>query len=165
LAVLGHPREGLWAAGAAATQRPDRLPGVGSSSHVPALPGMTEVELAAADVWATGISPDSYPTQFLRDDLDAMGVLPADQLLGVPDGSRVLIAGAVTHRNARPPAQGVTFIEHRGRDRAWSTCSARRGVEPAPQAGADGVGLLIRGQVQNATGAVTVIAERMAGSR
>ena len=28
-------REGLWAAGAAATQRPDRLPGVGSASHVP----------------------------------------------------------------------------------------------------------------------------------
>ena len=27
-------REGLWAAGAAATQRPDRLPGVGSSSHI-----------------------------------------------------------------------------------------------------------------------------------
>ncbi len=54
-------REALWAAGAAAAERPDRLPGVGSSSSVPALPGMTEVELAAADVWATGVSPDSLP--------------------------------------------------------------------------------------------------------
>ncbi|OBH44825.1 error-prone DNA polymerase, partial [Mycobacterium mantenii] len=63
-------REALWAAGAAATQRPGRLPGVGSSSHIPALPGMSELELAAADVWATGVSPDSYPTQFLRADLD-----------------------------------------------------------------------------------------------
>lgn len=103
-------REGLWAAGAAATARPDRLPGVGSSSHVPALPGMTEVELAAADVWATGVSPDSYPTQFLREDLDAMGVIPADRLLEVPDGSRVLIAGAVTHRQRPATAQGVTFM-------------------------------------------------------
>lgn len=34
---------------------------------------MSELELAAADVWATGISPDSYPTQFLRADLNAMG--------------------------------------------------------------------------------------------
>ena len=76
-------REGLWAAGAAATQRPDRLPGVGSSSHIPSLPGMSELELSAADVWATGISPDSYPTQFLRDDLDAMGVVPAEKLLSV----------------------------------------------------------------------------------
>jgi len=41
-------REGLWAAGAAASERPDRLPGVGSSSHVPSLPGMTQLELAAA---------------------------------------------------------------------------------------------------------------------
>src|ERR1700677_3356846 len=70
-------REALWAAGAAATPRPERLPGGGSSSHVPSLPGMSEVELAAADVWATGISPDSYPTQFLRSDLDEMGGVPA----------------------------------------------------------------------------------------
>ena len=45
---------------------------------------MTEIELASADVWATGISPDSYPTQFLREDLDAIGVIPADQLLKCP---------------------------------------------------------------------------------
>src|SRR6201999_2032191 len=38
-------RSALWAAGAAATQRPDRLPGVGSSSHIPVLPGMRELEL------------------------------------------------------------------------------------------------------------------------
>src|SRR6476660_8384311 len=103
-------REGLWAAGAAATQRPDRLPGVGSSSHIPALPGMTELELTVADVWATGISPDTYPTQFLRSDMDEMGVLPAEALLSVPDGDRVLIAGAVTHRQRPATAQGVTFI-------------------------------------------------------
>jgi error-prone DNA polymerase len=154
-------REGLWAAGAAATQRPDRLPGVGSSSHVPALPGMTEVELAAADVWATGISPDSYPTQFLRDDLDAIGVLPADQLLGVPDGSRVLIAGAVTHRQRPATAQGVTFMnieDETGMVNVLCTPGVwnrhRKLAQTAPA-------LLIRGQVQNATGAVTVIAERM----
>ncbi len=71
---------------------------------------MTELELAAADVWATGVSPDSYPTQFLRDDLDALGVVPADQLLSVPDGTRVLVAGAVTHRQRPATAQGVTFM-------------------------------------------------------
>jgi error-prone DNA polymerase len=154
-------REGLWAAGAAATQRPDRLPGVGSSSHVPVLPGMTEVELAAADVWATGISPDSYPTQFLREDLDAMGVLPADRLLSVPDGSRVLIAGAVTHRQRPATAQGVTFMnieDETGMVNVLCTPGVwTRHRKLAQTASA----LLIRGQVQNATGAVTVVAERM----
>jgi error-prone DNA polymerase len=155
-------REGLWAAGAAATQRPDRLPGVGSSSHIPTLPGMTELELAAADVWATGISPDSYPTQFLREDLDAIDVVPAAQLLSVPDGTRVLVAGAVTHRQRPATAQGVTFINLEDETGMVNVlCSPgvwarhRRLAQTAPA-------LLIRGQVQNATGAVTVVADRLA---
>ncbi len=155
-------REALWAAGAAATQRPDRLPGVGSSSHIPSLPGMSEVELAAADVWATGVSPDSYPTQFLRSDLDAMGVTPADALLSVPDGERVLIAGAVTHRQRPGTAQGVTFVnleDETGMVNVLCTpgvWARHRKVAQTSSA------LLIRGQVQNASGAITVMAERIA---
>lgn len=154
-------REALWAAGAAATQRPDRLPGVGSSSHIPALPGMSKLELAAADVWATGISPDSYPTQFLRADLDALGVLPAEQLLTVPDGDRVLIAGAVTHRQRPATAQGATFVnleDETGMVNVLCTPGVwARHRKLAQTASA----LLIRGQVQNASGAVTVVAERL----
>jgi error-prone DNA polymerase len=154
-------REGLWAAGAAATQRPDRLPGVGSSSHIPELPGMSELELAAADVWATGVSPDSYPTQFLRSDLDAMGVVPAAELGSVPDGDRVLIAGAVTHRQRPATAQGVTFVnieDETGMVNVLCTPGVwarhRKLAHTAPA-------LLIRGQVQNASGAITVVAERL----
>jgi error-prone DNA polymerase len=154
-------REGLWAAGAAASQRPDRLPGVGASSHTPSLPGMTELELAAADVWATGISPDSYPTQFLRADLDRMGVIPADRLLAIPDGSRILIAGAVTHRQRPATAQGVTFMnieDETGMVNVLCTPGVWARHRKLAQTAA---ALVIRGQVQNATGAVTVIAERM----
>ncbi|CAM4409312.1 error-prone DNA polymerase [Mycobacterium senriense] len=154
-------REALWAAGAAATQRPGRLPGVGSSSHVPALPGMSELELAAADVWATGVSPDSYPTQFLRADLDAMGVVPAAKLGSVPDGDRVLIAGAVTHRQRPGTAQGVTFINLEDETGMVNVLCVpgvwarhRKLANSAPA-------LLVRGQVQNASGAITVVAERL----
>jgi error-prone DNA polymerase len=154
-------REALWAAGAAATQRPDRLPGVGSSAHIPSLPGMTEVELSSADVWATGISPDSYPTQFLRDDLDALGVIPAVKLLSIPDGTRVLVAGAVTHRQRPGTARGVTFLnleDETGMVNVLCTPGVwarhRRVAQTAPA-------MLIRGQLQNASGAVTVVAERV----
>ncbi|ORA09927.1 error-prone DNA polymerase [Mycobacterium arosiense] len=154
-------REGLWAAGAAATQRPGRLPGVGSSSLIPALPGMSELELAAADVWATGVSPDSYPTQFLRADLDALGVVPAEKLGSVPDGDRVLIAGAVTHRQRPGTAQGVTFINLEDETgmvnvlcAPWVWARHRKLANSAPA-------LLVRGQVQNASGAITVVAERL----
>jgi error-prone DNA polymerase len=154
-------REALWAAGAAASERLDRLPGVGSSSHVPSLPGMTELELTAADVWATGVSPGSHPVQFLRENLDAMGVVPANRLLSVPDGTRVLIAGAVTHRQRPATAQGVTFMNLEDETGMVNVmCSTgvwARHRKLAQTASA----LVIRGIVQNATGAVTVAADRM----
>jgi len=154
-------REGLWAAGAAATQRPDRLPGVGSSSHIPALPGMTELELTVADVWATGISPDTYPTQFLRSDLDAMGVVPANQLLSVPDGTRVLVAGAVTHRQRPATAQGVTFINLEDETGMVNILCSQGVWARHRKLAQTASAMVIRGVVQNATGAVTVVADRL----
>mgnify|MGYP002144775979 FL=1 len=123
---------------------------------------MTELELAAADVWATGISPDSYPTQFLREDLDALDVVPANRLLEVPDGTRIVVAGAVTHRQRPATAQGVTFINLEDETGMVNVlCSPgvwaryRRLAQTAPA-------LTVRGIVQNASGAVTVIADAMA---
>ncbi|WP_040686754.1 error-prone DNA polymerase [Nocardia vinacea] len=152
-------REALWAAGAAAGERPDRLPGTGAATTAPALPGMSELELAAADVWATGISPGSYPTEFLRPQLDALGVIPAAGLLDVPDGSRVLVGGAVTHRQRPATAAGVTFLNLEDETGMVNVvCSVglwtryRRLAQSAPA-------LLIRGRVQNAEGAVSVVAE------
>ncbi|MGZ4558313.1 MAG: helix-hairpin-helix domain-containing protein, partial [Mycobacteriaceae bacterium] len=154
-------RQALWAAGAAAAERPDRLPGTGVGTTAPALPGMSDVELAVADVWATGVSPDSYPTQFLRPQLDALGVIPAGHLLAVRDGSRVLVGGAVTHRQRPATAGGVTFLNLEDETGMVNVvCSQglwaryRRVVRSAPA-------LLIRGVVQNAEGAVTVVADHV----
>lgn len=122
---------------------------------------MSALELAAADVWATGVSPDSYPTQFLREDLAAMGVVPAADLLKVPDGTRILVAGAVTHRQRPATAQGVTFVNLEDETGMVNVLCApgvwaryRKLAQSAPA-------LIIRGIVQNATGAVTVLADRM----
>jgi error-prone DNA polymerase len=154
-------REGLWAAGAAASERPDRLPGVGSSSHVPSLPGMTALELAAADVWATGVSPDSHPVQFLREHLDQLGVVPANGLLSVPDGTRVLVAGAVTHRQRPATAQGVTFMNLEDETGMVNVMCSRGVWARHRKLAQTASALVIRGIVQNATGAVTVAADRM----
>ena len=154
-------REALWSAGAAADQREGQLPGVGASTEAPALPGMSDVELAAADVWATGISPGTYPTQFLRPQLDALGVVPANRLLSQPDGERVLVGGAVTHRQRPATAAGVTFLNLEDETGMVNVvCSVglwaryRKLAQTAPA-------LLIRGKVQNAEGAVTVVADRL----
>ncbi|GAB2565990.1 error-prone DNA polymerase [Nocardia heshunensis] len=154
-------REALWAAGAAAGERPDRLPGTGAATAAPALPGMSALELAAADVWATGVSPGSYPTEFLRERLDALGVIPADRLLDIRDGARVLVGGAVTHRQRPATAGGVTFLNLEDETGMVNVvCSVglwaryRRLATTAPA-------LLIRGRVQNAEGAVTIVAEHL----
>ncbi len=152
-------REALWAAGAAAGERPDRLPGTGVGTTAPALPGMSDTELAVADVWATGVSPDSYPTQFLRPQLDALGVVPASGLLAVRDGTRVLVGGAVTHRQRPATAGGVTFLNLEDETGMVNVvCSQglwaryRRVARSSPA-------LLVRGRVQNSEGAVTVVAD------
>ncbi|MBL1075062.1 error-prone DNA polymerase [Nocardia sp. 2] len=154
-------RQALWAAGAAAAERADRIPGTGAVTAAPVLPGMSDLELAAADVWATGISPDSYPTEFLRDRLAALGVVPAAGLLDIPDGTRVLVGGAVTHRQRPATAQGVTFLNLEDETGMVNVvCSVglwaryRRLAQSAPA-------LLIRGRVQNAEGAVTVVADHL----
>ena len=154
-------RQGLWAAGAAATQRPDRLPGVGVSTHIPALPGMTTAELAAADIWATGVSPDSYPTQFLRTDLDRFGVVPARKLLDVPDGTRILVAGAVTHRQRPATAQGVTFVNLEDETGMINVLCAPGVWTRHRKLAQTARAMLVRGIVQNASGAVTILADRI----
>ena len=153
-------RQALWEAGAAATVRDDQLE-LRSAGATPTLPGLSDIELAATDAWATGITPKSYPTQFLRPRLDAMGVVAADRLLSVPDGARVLIGGAVTHRQRPATASGVTFINLEDETGMVNVvCSvglwARYRVlaQTAPA-------LLVRGRVQNAEGAVTVVADRL----
>nr|WP_280300304.1 error-prone DNA polymerase [Nocardia abscessus] len=154
-------REALWAAGAAAGERPDRLPGTGAATTAPTLPGMSDLETAAADVWATGVSPGSYPTQFLRPRLDALGVLPASSLLQVPDGSRVLVGGAVTHRQRPATAEGVTFLnleDETGMVNIVCSLGLWRRYRSLAQGAA---ALLIRGRVQNAEGVVSVVAEHL----
>ncbi len=103
-------REALWNVGAVAQSRPDRLPGVVLGAEAPCLPGMEPVDEAVADLWATGISPDGHPTTFLRDELDRRGVIVASALSGVEHGTRVLVAGVVTHRQRPMTAGGTTFI-------------------------------------------------------
>ncbi|KAF0848394.1 DnaE-like error-prone DNA polymerase [Nocardia caishijiensis] len=154
-------RAALWAAGAAAGERPDLLPGTGAVTQAPSLPGMSALELAAADVWATGISPDTYPTEFLRAHLNSLGVVPAADLLLVEDGSRILVAGAVTHRQRPATAAGVTFLNLEDETGMINVvCSVglwtryRRLAQSA-------TALLVRGRIQNAEGVASLVADHL----
>jgi error-prone DNA polymerase len=156
----GDRRQALWTAGAVAGERAEKLPGL-VGGPAPVLPGMDGLDLAAADVWATGVSPDSYPTEFIRDRLDALGVVPANGLADLEDGARVLVGGAVTHRQRPATAGGVTFLnieDETGMVNVICTLGLWQRYHRVARASP---ALLIRGVVEKADGVVSVLADRV----
>jgi error-prone DNA polymerase len=154
-------RQSLWSAGAAARSTPDRLPGMAGGLDAPQLPGMSDQELAMADLWATGVSPDGHPTRFLREDLARRGVSTAAGLATCEPGSRVWVAGVVTHRQRPATAGGTMFINLEDETGLINVvCSVgcwthHRGVVRSAAA------LLIRGRLERSEGVTNVIAERI----
>lgn len=155
-------REGLWAAGALAQEGPDTLPGVSVGVRAPTLPGLSDVEVATADVWATGVSVDSYPTQFVRDGLDDAGVLRVEEAYRHEEGRRVAVAGVVTHRQRPGTAGGVTFLSLEDETGLLNVvCSAglwQRFRRTARTSRA----LVVRGRLERADGATNLVAEHLA---
>jgi error-prone DNA polymerase len=105
-----NTREALWAAGPAAEERPEYLPHTSISVQPPLLPEPSAMDRVAADLWATGISPDDHPVSHVRRDLDRRGVLTSAALRSAETGRRVEIGGVVTHRQRPATASGITFL-------------------------------------------------------
>ena len=112
-------RSALWAAGALATVRPnvrrdgtvsETLPGVVTGTAAPALPGMTDMETVGAELWAMGLSVGKHPTEFVRAELRAQGVVTAADLRDLADRSVIEVAGVVTHRQQPSTAKGTVFL-------------------------------------------------------
>ncbi|GAA4540770.1 error-prone DNA polymerase [Amycolatopsis samaneae] len=153
-------REALWAAGAAAEDRPEKLPGTSTGVHAPTLPGMSEMDTAAADVWATGLSPDSFPIQFVRERLDELGVLSAARLANQAHGSHVLVGGAVTHRQRPPTAGGVTFLNLEDETGMVNIVCTRHVWQRYHRVARSSAALLVHGMVEKVDGVINVLAER-----
>jgi error-prone DNA polymerase len=154
-------RAALWSAGAVAGDRPDRLPGTTVSAEAPLLPGMDAVELAVADVWANGLSPDSFPTQFVREYLEKLGALPAAQLSKVDNGTRVLVGGAVTHRQRPATAGGVTFLNIEDETGMINVICTPGLWARYRRVARSSSAMLVRGVVESAEGVVSLLADRL----
>ncbi|MEO6702406.1 MAG: error-prone DNA polymerase, partial [Jatrophihabitantaceae bacterium] len=155
-------RSALWVAGAAALSRPGQLElPVPSEQQIPRLPELTEPEQLIADLWATGITRDSYPTALIRPRLNSLDVVPSNRLRTLANRTRVTVAGVVTHRQRPATARGVTFINLEDEFGMINViCDPvvwQRHRIVARQAG----GLLIRGMLERADGVVNVAAERI----
>jgi error-prone DNA polymerase len=153
-------REALWAAGSAAANRPGQLD-VTPDQGSPPLPPMTQAEQLTADLWATGITRDSYPTALIRDQLDERGVTTAHQLASLEDRTRVWVAGIVTHRQRPPSARGVTFISLEDETGLVNIIVPQTVWSQNRRVARDAAALLIRGTLERGQGATNVLAERI----
>jgi error-prone DNA polymerase len=155
-------RDALWGAGAAATARPGQLDVEVFDEQAPPLPAMTEPEQLIADMWATGVTPERYPTALIRDRLQRLGIRTAAEVRRVPDHTRVTIGGVVTHRQRPGTARGVTFLNIED-----ETGMVNVIVDPVVwtkhrRVARESGGLTIRGMVERTNeGVVNVLAERI----
>jgi len=161
--VLGKDRRrALWAAGAAAGERAGTLAGTTVGLDAPALPGMSEIELTVADLWATGISPEAYPTEFSRESLKELGVLPAAELAAVEHGTRVLVAGMVTHRQRPATASGIIFINLEDETGMLNVVCSTGFWSKYRKTARESPSVLVRGMLERQGASFSVLAERMA---
>ena len=154
-------REALWAVGAVAQSRPDRLAGVVTGAAAPRLPGMSPVEEAVADLWATGIAPDGHPTQFLRRQLDEAGVVTSQGLWDVTPGSRVTVAGVVTHRQRPMTAQGTTFLNLEDETGLINVVVSKGCWARFRRVAREAPAMTIRGRLERAEGVINLVAEHL----
>jgi error-prone DNA polymerase len=154
-------RQALWEAGRAAEERPGQLAGITAAGPPPTLPGMSDIEADMADLWSTSITTTSHPMQRIRDQLRAEGILSAAQLREAAPGSRVRVAGVVTHRQRPATASGVTFMnleDETGMANIVITVGCwHRHATVARTAGA----LIIRGRVERAGDVTNLSAEHL----
>ena len=158
-------REALWAVGALAHDRPDQLPGTTPGTDAPALPAMTPIEQTFADLWATGVSPDSHPVQHLRHQLAAWGAVPAAALRDTPDGARILVGGLVTHRQRPPTAGGVVFLNIEDETGMINVICPPGVWQRHKRIALDSSMLLVAGRLERADGATNLLAQRLAPIR
>jgi error-prone DNA polymerase len=156
-------RDALWGAGAAATARPGQLDVVTfDETAPPALPAMSEPEQLIADMWATSMTPDIYPTALIRPRLAGLGIVTARALHSIEDRTRVTIGGVVTHRQRPATARGVTFLNLEDETGMVNVIVDEAVWQRHRRVAREAGGLLIRGMLEHTKdGVVNVIAEHL----
>ena len=161
LDTLGSSRRALlWGAGAAALATPDRLPGVVTGLEAPELDASSPLEGVADDLWALGVTPDGTAVGLARGHLDRLGVIPAAQL-GQATPGRVLVAGAVTHRQAPETARGAVFLNLEDETGHVNVIFSKGAWVRWKHVARSSPALVVAGRLEAAQGVITVVAERV----
>ncbi len=152
-------RQALWNAGYADSAA--TLPGAAIDAAPPALPGMSEVELTLADIWATTISPDDHPVQHLRPVLDEQGIIAVADLGEAYAERRVRVAGLITHRQRPGTAGGVTFLNLEDETGMLNVVCSQALWRRFGRVGRNAAGMIIRGRIEYNDGVTNLVADQL----
>lgn len=167
----GERRQSLWLAAPAVrwngrasrtrAKQIETIPGLEIPVPQVELAAMTPYEKIAHDIRATKLTVDASVADLLRPALVGRHVIPASQLMQVPDGDRVQVAGVITHRQRPGTGKGVVFVSLEDPTGLINVvCSPGLVVrydEVFDEAGA----LLVSGKVEKSDGVVNVVARRL----
>jgi error-prone DNA polymerase len=158
-----HRRDAIWESELAIRRTPALLSQAGGAEQPSPLRAMTELERHDADFRQSGLSIGRHPMRYLRDQLAAMRVQPADRLKRLRDGQGVRVAGAVICRQQPSTAKGFVFLsleDETGIANVIVRPDVYRSLRPViiqePY-------LLVEGTLQNQFGVVSVKAQRVRG--
>ena len=169
-------RQALWAAGVLSDEHGRRrgasrrgqgawyqptLPGTAVGAQAPTLPIMTDRERQAADLSLTGVSTQGSPLKLLRPILADDGVLSAADLADQEHGSRVRVAGVVTHRQRPHTASGMIFLNLEDETGLLNVVCRAGMWRRYRSIGRRAVALIVRGTVEKGDGVVALMADRL----
>lgn len=106
-------RQAFWEASALGDRPVGIFEGLSSASETEPqveLPVMSLSEHVIHDYATTALSLKQHPVIFVRDQLHALGAVPADALKAIQDGQYVKVAGLVLVRQRPGTASGICFI-------------------------------------------------------
>ena len=155
-------REALWAVGAVAQSRPDRLAGVVTGARRPTrCRGCPRSRRPSP----TCGPPASRPTVTRRascaTELDALGVVTSQGLWDVTPGSRVTVAGVVTHRQRPMTAQGTTFLNLEDETGLINVVVSKGCWARFRRVAREAPAMTIRGRLERAEGVINLVAEHL----
>jgi error-prone DNA polymerase len=113
--LFEHIGDPFWVDGKNATDNSghcDLVDAIQSSGQngPPILPAMQPYEQVVADYRTVGLSLRAHPISFYREQLDRLGITPANRLVELTNDTPVRVAGLVILRQRPGTAKGITFV-------------------------------------------------------
>ena len=109
--LFGEVESGEWEVGSGEMKnQKSKINSQESNWQKSLLPELSEQEEVYADYQTVGLSLRRHPVSFYRSDLDAMGIVPAQELKKWPHNRPVKVAGLVLMRQRPSTARGITFV-------------------------------------------------------